>query len=138
MMESYKQRVPMLDFLFRKTSVTSQAFSETTEHMEDLMRETFDDLQRSQVQLREQVTALEARNKELEEYTHMVAHDLKEPLTALILTADLITDVPDLTGAELGEWLLQLKSTAYEMRNIVKSLLLLSQVTRVEAPVGSV
>jgi two-component system, sensor histidine kinase and response regulator len=137
-MESYEQRIPILDFLYRKSSVNSQGFSETSEKLEDFMREAFDDLQRSKAQLCEQVTDLEARNKELEDYANMVAHDLKEPLTALILTADLIKDVSDLTSEELSEWLLQIKSTAYEMRSIIKSLLLLSQVTRAEAPVGSV
>jgi signal transduction histidine kinase len=90
------------------------------------------------MQLREHVTALEARNKELEDYAHTVAHDLKEPLTALIWAADLIKDVPDLTGEELSECLLQLKSTAYEMKSIVKNLLLFAEVSKAEAPRGSV
>ena len=84
--------------------------------------------------MREQVTALEARNKELEEYAHMVAHDLKEPLTVLIMTADLIKDVPDLTSEEWREYLLQIKSTAYEMKGIINNLLLFAEVSKAEAP----
>ncbi len=68
----------------------------------------------------------------------MVAHDLKEPLTVLTLTADLIKDIPDRNEEELREWLLQIKSTAYEMRSIIKSLLLFAEVSRAEAPRGSV
>jgi signal transduction histidine kinase len=59
-------------------------------------------------------------------------------LTVLILTTDLIKDIPDLRDAELKEYLLQLKSTAYDMRTIIKSLLLYCQVTRAEAPRQSV
>jgi len=137
-MTSYDQRVSLLEFLYRKPGVTLPDVPEGPETLECLIREVFDDLQRSKARLREQVTTLEVRNKELEEYAHMVAHDLKEPLTALIMTADLIKDIPDLTGEELREYLLQTKSSAYEMRNIVKSLLLFAEVSKAEAPRGAV
>jgi signal transduction histidine kinase len=135
---SYGQRVSLLEFLYRKPGVSLPNIAEAPETLEGLLQDVFDELQRSKTQLRERATALEVRNKELEEYAYMVAHDLKEPLTVLILNTDLIKDIPDLTGAELKECLLQIKSTAYEMRNIVKSLLLFSQVTRAEAPLGAV
>jgi signal transduction histidine kinase len=135
---SYGQRVSLMEFLYRKPGVSLPDIAEAPETLERLLQDVFDELQRSKAKLRERATALEVRNKELEEYAYMVAHDLKEPLTVLILNTDLIKDIPDLTGAELKECLLQIKSTAYEMRNIVKSLLLFSQVTRAEAPLGAV
>lgn len=131
---SYGQRVSLLEFLYRKPGVTLPDVPEAPETLTCLIRDVFDDLQRSKVQLREQVTSLEERNNDLEEYACMVAHDLKEPLTVLILNADLIKDVPDLTGEELKECLLQLKSTAYDMRRIIKSLLLFAEVSKAEAP----
>ena len=137
-MTSNEQRVAPLEFQYRKPDVTLPEIRETPETVERLTRVVFDHLQRSNMQLREHVNALEARNKELEDYAHTVAHDLKEPLTALIWTADLIKDVPDLTGEELSECLLQLKSTAYEMKSIVKNLLLFAEVSKAEAPRGSV
>jgi len=88
--------------------------------------------------LRERVRALEARNRELKEYAHMVAHDLKVPLTILIMTADLLKDVPDLTREESNECLLQIKSIAYEMNSIVDNLLLFAEVSRAEAPRSAV
>lgn len=131
---SYGQRVSLLEFLYRKPGVTLPEVPEAPETLACLIRDVFDDLQRSKVQLREQVTSLEERNKELEEYAYMVAHDLKEPLTILILNADLIKDIPDLTGEELKECLLQLKSTAYDMRRIIKNLLLFAEVSKADAP----
>jgi two-component system sensor histidine kinase/response regulator len=137
-MISYEQRVSLLEFLYRKPGTALPEIPESPEILDDLIRDVFDDLQRSRAQLREQVDALEARNKELSEYAHMVAHDLKEPLTILIMVADLIRNVGDLTLEELKECLLQVRSTAFEMRNIIKSLLLFSEVSRAEAPRGAV
>ena len=137
-MTSYEQRIASLEFQYGKPDETLPEIHEAPETVERLTRVVFDHLQHSNMQLREHVTALEARNKELEEYAHTVAHDLKEPLTALILTADLIKDVRDLTGEELSEWLLEIKSTAYEMRSIIKNLLLFAEVSKVEAPRGLV
>jgi len=137
-MTSYEQRVLLLEFLYRKPGVTLRDIPEAPENLECLIRDAFDDLQRSKVQLRDQITALETRNKELEEYAHMVAHDLKEPLTILIMNADLIKDVPDLTVKEWREYLLQIKSTAFEMNSIIKSLLLFAEVSKAEAPRGPV
>ena len=137
-MTSYDQRVSLLEFLYSKPGVTLSDVSEAPETLGNQIRDIFDDLQRSKTQLCEQVTALEMRNRDLEEYAHMVAHDLKEPLTVLILNADLIKDVPDLTKEECKEYMLQIKSTAYEMRSIIKSLLLFAEVSKAEAPRGVV
>ena len=137
-MTSYDQRVSLLEFLYRKPGVRLTDVPGEPEILECLIRDVFDDLQRSKSQLREQVAALEARNKELEEYAHTVAHDLKEPLTVLIMNADLIKDVPDLTGEELREYLLQTKSSAYEMRSIIRSLLLFAELSKAEAPRGAI
>lgn len=137
-MESYAQRVPILDFLYRKSGMNSQGFSVAPENLEDLIRDAFDDLQRSKVQLGEHVAALQAQNKELEAYASTVAHDLKEPLAVMILTANVITRVTDLTFEELQEYLQQIRSNAYKMNTIIDSLLLFAKVSRAEAPVERV
>ena len=133
-MISYKERVSLLEFLNKKPGVRLPDVSDAPETLEYLIRGAFDELQRSQVQLRERAAALEARNRELKKYDQMVAHDLKDPLTILIMTADLINDVNDLTREELRECTRQIKSIAYEMNNIITCLLLLSEVSRAEAP----
>lgn len=133
-MISHEQRIALLEFLFRKPGVTLQDVPDTPETLEHLIRDMFDELQHSKAQLREQITTLEGRNSELEDYAHMVAHDLKEPLTVLMLTADLINNIPDLSSNELKEGLLTLRSTAYEMKSVIKSLLLFSEVSRAEVP----
>src|SRR5688572_23523681 len=137
-MRSYQQSVSLPEYLYRKPDVTLPEDPEAPQTLEYLIRDVFDDLQRSNVQLSEKVTALEARNKDLEEYAHIVAHDLKGPLTILLMSADLIKDVPDLTEEEVRECLLEIKSTAYEMNSIVDNLLLFAEVSKAEAPRGAV
>ncbi|MGB8214141.1 MAG: HAMP domain-containing sensor histidine kinase [Anaerolineales bacterium] len=95
-------------------------------------------LQLSEAQLREYAAVLQARNEELEAYAHTVAHNLKNPLAVLVITADLITDIPDLTRKELKEYLEQIRSVAYEMDSIIDNLLLLSEARHAQVSVEPV
>ncbi len=54
-MISHEQRIALLEFLFRKPGVTLQDVPDTPETFEHLIQDMFDDLQRSNSQLREQV-----------------------------------------------------------------------------------
>jgi two-component system sensor histidine kinase/response regulator len=137
-MSSYEERISLLEFLYRKPGVSLPEFAKAREISDDLLRDVFDDLQRSNAQLREQVSALQSRNKELKAFAHMVAHDLKEPLTALIISVDSIGHFSNLTSEDLKEYLLQIGSTAYGMNTIINSLLLFAEVNKAEAPVGPV
>jgi two-component system sensor histidine kinase/response regulator len=138
-MEPYNQRVPILEFLFRKPVLSLPKFSEeNSNNPKDQIQAVFDDLQRSQVQLSEHITVLQSKNKELEAYAYTVAHDLKEPLAVMILTSNLINRIPNLAPEELKEYLGQIRSTAYQMNAIVNSILLFAKVSRMEAPVASV
>jgi len=137
-MLSYEECPPLLDFLYRKPGLRIPELPEDAGVLEDLIQSAFDDLQRSTFQLREQVSALQVRNRELEEYAQMVAHDLKEPLSVMVLTSNVITRVLDLTSEELKEYLQQIGLNATEMQRIINSLLLFAEVSKAEAPLGSV
>jgi two-component system sensor histidine kinase/response regulator len=134
-MASYKQRPSLLEFLYKKPGMKLPELAEVPGIPEGVMLEAFDDLQGSQEQLREQVVALQARNKELEAFAHMIAHDLKDSLAVMVLTSNLILDIPNLTRQELKEYLQQIGSTAYDMSRIINNLLLFAEVSKVEAPV---
>ena len=105
---------------------------------EGFIQEARNDLQRQQESLRERAADLQAQNKELEVYAAMVAHDLKDPLTVMIVTSDLISDVPDLTRQELQEYLQQIRYTAYDMNRIIDNLLLFAEVSKADVPVEPV
>ncbi len=96
------------------------------------------DLTRTENLLREDAATLKTRNEELDAYAHTVAHDLKNPLSVIIAAADVINEVADLSRKELKEFLQQIKATAFEMNSIIDSLLLLSEVRKVESPMEPV
>ena len=137
-MRSYEKYPPLLNFLRKKPGGSLPDFTEDPAILAALIQNTFDDLQRSTLQLREQVSALQVRNRELEEYARMVAHDLKEPLSAMILTSSVITSVSDLTRDELEEYFQQVGLNATEMQRIITSLLLFAEVSRAQAPLEPV
>jgi len=138
-MKTYEQRVPILEFLYKKPGVNLSGFTEENpNNLEEQTRCTFDDLQRSELQLSEHVAALQSKNKELEDYASTVAHDLKDLLAVMILTANLIIKMPDITRDELKEYLEQIRSTAYQMNTIITTLLLFAKVSKSEAPVEQV
>ena len=137
-MRSNKQPQSIPDFRSRKPDVNLLELAEAPMMSEGARRDSSGDLQRSHEQLRELLSDLRTRNMELEAYDHMLAHDLKDPLTILIAAADLITDVPDLTRQELKECMQQIRFTAYEMNSIINSLLLFAEVSKAEVPVEPV
>lgn len=137
-MESYGQHVPILDFLYKKSDQTSQGFSEAPENLEEVVRDAFDNLQHTNMELCERIEELQRQNKELEAYAFTVAHDLKEPLAVMVLTSNLINKIPDLTHDELKEYLQQIKSTAFQMTSTINTLLFFAKVGRSEVPVERV
>ena len=137
-MTSKKQGWEILESLYRIPDLNIPEFGDAPGIPESVKPEALDDSQHSQEQLHEQIAALKARNEELEAYAHMVAHDLKDPLAVLVVTSDLIIDIPDLTRHELKEYLRQIRSNAYGMNRIIDNLMLFAEVSKVEAPVGPV
>ncbi len=89
-------------------------------------------------QLREYADSLQVSNLELDAYAHTVAHDLKNPLTVIASTSDLILHIPDMTRRELKDYLKQIRTVAFEMDEIIDNLLLLSEVRTVDVLVKPV
>ena len=137
-MRSNQQPQSIPDFRPGKPDANLLELAEAPRISEGMRWDAPSDLERSHEQMRERLADLQARNKELEAYDHMLAHDLKDPLTIMIAAADLITEVPDLTGQELKECMQQIRFTAYEMDSIINSLLLFAEVSKAEVPVEPV
>ncbi len=83
--------------------------------------------------LRQQTDELSVRNEELDAFAHTVAHDLKNPLSMLIGFADLLREArASMSDEEQLACYSGIARVAYKMDSIVKELLLLAQVRRVE------
>ncbi len=83
--------------------------------------------------LRQYTLELEASNAELDAFAHTVAHDLKNPLAALIGFSSLLESrFLKMTPEKVLENIRHITSTAYKMTSIIQELLLLASVRKME------
>ncbi|MCK5828254.1 PAS domain-containing protein [Candidatus Bipolaricaulota bacterium] len=79
--------------------------------------------------LREKTRNLERSNEKLEEFSHVVSHDLKEPLrTVETFSGFLLEDYEDKLDAEGVDYLNTLKRTSSRMRQLINDLLSLASI----------
>ncbi len=103
------------------------------EEKNDELRCEITERERAQRELLQYAAELEASNSELDAFAHTVAHDLKNPLTALIGFSSLLERrfdrlPPEIVRDRLG----QVTQTAYKMTRIVNELLLLARVRQMD------
>lgn len=89
----------------------------------------FDELRLAQDQLRRDAEELEARNQELDAYNHTIAHDLKSPLTGVVVNADLVRmRFGDLMTPEIDTRLTAIKTSGLHMASMIDQLLWLAKL----------
>jgi PAS domain S-box-containing protein len=77
---------------------------------------------------------LSARNKELDEFTHVVSHDLQEPLRTLIAFSDfLMRDQGDKLDDAGKDYVRYLVEASKRLRSLIQDLLALSRAGKVTA-----
>ena len=78
-------------------------------------------------------------NRELDEFTYVVSHDLQEPIRTLIAFSDfLLRDYGDRLDAEGQEFVRYLVEASRRMRALIQDLLALSRAGRVTGELGPV
>jgi len=91
------------------------------------------DRKRVEMTLRQQTAELETRNRELDAFSHTVAHDLKGPMGTTVGFATMLRSLyKDLPEKEIVENLDAIVDSSYRMSEIVDALLLLAQVRKLE------
>ena len=88
------------------------------------------ELKRLEESLREQSKDLELTNEKLEEFSHVVSHDLKEPLRTIeTFSGFLLEDYADRLDEEGVDYLNTLRRTSSRMRQLINDLLSLARVS---------
>lgn len=79
--------------------------------------------------------ALVARNEELDAFAHTVAHDLKNPVSAILGFAEhLAQGLEGMSAEERRESLRAIEKSALKMRSIIDALLLMGEAWRADVP----
>jgi PAS domain S-box-containing protein len=79
--------------------------------------------------LRTRTAELEASNRELDSFSHSVAHDLKSPLTIVVGYLEMLCDYEkERLSPEGQDMLRQASQSSYHMKQIIESLLMLAQL----------
>ncbi len=87
------------------------------------------ELKRLEASLRDKTDNLEKSNEKLEEFSHVVSHDLKEPLRTIeTFSGFLLEDYTDKLDAEGVDYLNTLKRTSARMRQLINDLLSLASI----------
>lgn len=87
------------------------------------------ELKQLEESLRDKTRNLERSNEKLEEFSHVVSHDLKEPLrTVETFSGFLLEDYEDKLDAEGVDYLNTLKRTSSRMRQLINDLLSLASI----------
>ncbi|MFN0158838.1 MAG: ATP-binding protein, partial [Bacteroidota bacterium] len=82
---------------------------------------------------------IEARNKELDDFTYVVSHDLKEPLISIEgYSKILLKDYKDKIDDEAREYLSSVVQSSARMKSLIDDLLTLSRLGRVTEAVHTV
>jgi len=112
------------------------AYAITNAHLYRHTQREIIERKRAEEKLRQYAAEIEARNEELDAFAHTVAHDLREPLSLLILgIAVLLEDEPKTLNNDVRDRLNLISQAAHRMRNIISELLLLASVRKAEVAI---
>lgn len=89
------------------------------------------DLRESKEILEYQKRSLEETNKELDDFTYIVSHDLKEPLRSIdAYSKFIVDDYQDKLGEEGGHYLERIRANTERMRRLIEDLLEISRLKK--------
>ncbi len=100
-----------------------QANSEIEKHIQTVSEQAWE-IATINTQLQARNTELETLNRERNEFLGIAAHDLKNPLTSIVLSTEMLKEnMANMPEERINERLRQIESTAMRMRTIISDLL---------------
>jgi signal transduction histidine kinase len=101
--------------------------------LEQKVEQRTHELSEANAQLQAYTQELELRNAELDAFAHTVAHDLKNPISALVGFSGLLESrLTRMSEEQVLTNLQRIKQSSYKMANIIDELLLLSSVRKLD------
>ena len=93
------------------------------------------DLKKAGDRLEEKIIEVERSNKELDDFTYVVSHDLKEPLRGIAAFSTFLSDkYKDRLDEQARHYIEVIKSSVDKMEVLIKDLLELSRISRWKKP----
>lgn len=115
-------RLRTLELQSMNTSLL-QANTEIEQHIQTVSEQAWE-IATINTQLQARNNELEALNRERNEFLGIAAHDLKNPLTTIVLSTELLkSNIAHMPEERVHERLRQIESTAMRMRTIISDLL---------------
>ncbi|HEX2621209.1 MAG TPA: GAF domain-containing sensor histidine kinase [Phototrophicaceae bacterium] len=99
----------------------------------------FLELKRTRDELRQYATELEARNQELNAYSHTIAHDLKSPLNSIMLRSEIVVmKYGEQLPGDAVETLRGINDSGVKLNDMIDQLLWLAKSRHIDETVKSV
>jgi PAS domain S-box-containing protein len=125
-----KEREDMLKKLKERQELLERQKQEV-EDSRRAIKNAAEDIKESRDVLEYQKLSLEATNKELDDFTYIVSHDLKEPLRSIDAYSKFVMDdYKDKIGEEGKHYLERVRANAERMKKLIEDLLEISRLKR--------
>lgn len=96
-------------------------------------------LKRREEEQKIMIKELEERNKELDDFTYIISHDLKEPLRSIDAFSNFVlVDYKDKLAPEGKNYLERIRANADRMQKLIEELLEISRIGRRENPIAEI
>ncbi|MBI1730448.1 PAS domain-containing protein [Candidatus Acetothermia bacterium] len=120
---------------FRSTPIETEKYrGGRIDHYIDLT-----ELKKLERELVEKTAGLEESNKKLEEFSHVVSHDLKQPLrTIQAFTQFIVDDYSEKLDAQGIDYLKSLQRSSARMKNLIDDLLKLASISTKRSPMEKI
>ncbi|RII26076.1 MAG: hypothetical protein CXR30_17095 [Geobacter sp.] len=101
--------------------------------MTERLQQSYNENTRLNARLEKQVTQLETANREIESFSYMVSHDLRNPVTAIGCYAEMmLKESARSMNAHSSQYLEKILNTSKRLSDLIEDIMLLARVTHME------